>query len=241
VRYAVLSDVHGNIEALDAVLDAADRLGAEGLLCLGDLVGYGASPNEVIEAVAARGPVAVLGNHDEAAVEPGKEERFNQWGQAAIRWTRRRLTDDNRLFLAALPLSAVVSDARLVHACASDPGMWHYVMDAEDAAVEFASFREPLCLFGHSHLPLFAERSGRVTTILEAGAVPLDEGRRYMVNVGSVGQPRDGDPRASFGLFDTERRTVAVHRVPYDVRAARERIVAADLPAFLGDRLLRGQ
>jgi len=186
VRYAVLSDVHGNLEALDAALDAADRLGAEALLCLGDLVGYGANPNEVIETVAARGPVAVRGNHDEAALEPGKEEYFNQWGQAAIRWTRQRLTGDSRRFLAALPLSAVVSDTRLVHACASDPGMWHYVVDAEDAAVEFASFREPLCLFGHSHFPLFAERSGRTTTILEADAVELDGHRRYMVNVGSV-------------------------------------------------------
>jgi diadenosine tetraphosphatase ApaH/serine/threonine PP2A family protein phosphatase len=194
----------------------------------------------VIERLTARAPVAVRGNHDEAAVEPGREQYFNEWGKAAIRWTRQRLTESSRGFLARLPLSETVPDVRLVHACASDPGMWHYVMDAEDAAVEFASFSERLCLFGHSHLPLIAERSGRVTTVLAADAVELGEGRRYMVNVGSVGQPRDGDPRASFGLLDTERMTVAVHRTAYDASAARERIVAAGLPAFLGDRLLRG-
>lgn len=241
MRYAVVSDLHSNIEALAAVLGAVDDLGIDGVLCLGDLVGYGADPNEVIDLIRTRTVNVVRGNHDHAAVEPGHEAYFNPWGQAAIRWTRGRLTRENRRYLYDLPLALSVGGVRLVHACPSEPDTWRYIMDADDAAVEFDSFDEAVCFIGHSHVPLCAvSAAGSVATLLDE-EVPIEDGKQYLVNVGSVGQPRDGDPRASFGVLDLDRRTVRRHRVQYDAGAAREKILAAGLPRFLGDRLLRGQ
>jgi len=241
LRYAVLSDVHGNLEALTAVLEAADESGADALLCLGDLVGYGPDPNEVVELVRARGATAVRGNHDEAAIQPGRETRFNAWGQDAIRWSRRRLTGENHEYLGALPLAAVVDGVLLVHACASEPDTWRYILDLDEAAVEFTAFKERLCLFGHSHIPLAVESAGRRTSVLEGDRVIFEDGKRYMVNVGSVGQPRDGDPRAAFGLLDLDLGTLLIRRVEYDAAATRAKIIDAGLPVFLGDRLLKGR
>jgi diadenosine tetraphosphatase ApaH/serine/threonine PP2A family protein phosphatase len=241
VRYAVVSDLHSNLEALTAVLDAADSLEIDGVLCLGDVIGYGPNPNEVIDLVGGRSMTVVRGNHDHAAVEPGHEAYFNPWGQAAIRWTRKRLTRGNLSYLSDLPLVLSVSGVRLVHACPSEPATWRYVMDADDAVVEFGAFDETVCLFGHSHVPLCAVGAGSEIALLPDDEIRLDAGKRYLINVGSVGQPRDGDPRAAFGVLDLERRTIRRHRVEYDTAATREKILAAGLPRFLGDRLLRGQ
>jgi diadenosine tetraphosphatase ApaH/serine/threonine PP2A family protein phosphatase len=241
VRYAVLSDLHSNLEALTAVLDAADALGIDGAVCLGDLVGYGPDPNEVIDLVRVRAASVVRGNHDHAAVEPGHEAYFNPWGQAAIRWTRKRLTKENRDFLSGLPLAASVSGVRLVHACPSEPETWRYVMDEDDAADEFDAFDEAVCLIGHSHIPLCAVSAGSVVSLSSDDEVPIEDGKRYLINVGSVGQPRDGDPRAAFGVLDLARSTIRRHRVEYDAGATRDKILTAGLPRFLGDRLLRGQ
>jgi diadenosine tetraphosphatase ApaH/serine/threonine PP2A family protein phosphatase len=241
VRYAVVSDLHSNIEALTAVLGAADALGIDGALCLGDLVGYGPDPNEVVDLVRARAASVVRGNHDHAAVEPGHEAYFNPWGQAAIRWTRKRLTKENRDYLASLPLALTVSGVRLVHACPTEPATWRYVMDADDAEDEFDGFDETVCLFGHSHVPFCAVSAGSVVSVLSGEEISIEAGKRYLINVGSVGQPRDGDPRAAFGVLDLERQTIRRHRVEYDAGATRDKILAAGLPRFLGDRLVRGQ
>jgi diadenosine tetraphosphatase ApaH/serine/threonine PP2A family protein phosphatase len=241
LRYAVLSDLHSNVEALTAVLGAVDDLAIDGVLCLGDLVGYGADPNEVIDLIRARTTSVVRGNHDHAAVEPGHEAYFNPWGKAAIRWTRGRLTKDNRRYLCDLPMALSVAGVRLVHACPSEPETWRYVMDADDAAIEFDTFDETVCFIGHSHVPLCAvSAAGRVSMLLDEG-IPIEDGKQYLINVGSVGQPRDGDPRASFGVLDLDQGAFRLHRVQYDAGAAREKILAAGLPRFLGDRLLRGQ
>ncbi len=241
MRHAVVSDLHSNIEALTAVLRAADDLEIDGVLCLGDLVGYGPDPNEVVDLIRTRTRNIVRGNHDHAAVEPGHEAYFNPWGQAAIRWTRRQLTKENRAFLSELPFSLSASGVRLVHACPSEPEAWRYIMDADDAAMEFDGFDEALCLFGHSHVPLCAASAGTEAVLVTGDEVPIEDGRRYLINVGSVGQPRDGDPRAAFGVLDLDRSTISLHRVEYDAAATRDKILAAGLPRFLGDRLLRGQ
>lgn len=241
MRYAVVSDLHSNIEALTAVFRAADDLEIDGVFCLGDLVGYGPNPNDVIDVVRTRSAHVVRGNHDDAAVEPGHESRFNPWGQAAIRWTRRQLTKENRAFLSELPLDLAVSGVRLVHACPSEPETWRYIMDGDDAAMEFDGFGESICLFGHSHVPLCAVSAGMDAVLLTGDEVPMESGRRYLINVGSVGQPRDGDPRAAFGVLDLDRGTIRRCRVEYDAAATRDKILEAGLPRFLGDRLLRGQ
>jgi len=241
LRYAIVSDIHSNVEALTAVLEALEALRVDGVLCLGDIVGYGPDPDEATDLMRARATAIVRGNHDHAAVTPGHESYFNPWGRSAIQWTRRVATRENLAFLGGLPMALRVDGARLVHASPSDPEAWQYVMDADDAAPEFESFDETLCLIGHSHIPLVVERSGETDVDVTASEVPLAGGCRYIVNVGSVGQPRDGDPRAAFGILDLGEKRVTLHRVAYDAALTREKIRKAGLPPFLGDRLLRGQ
>jgi diadenosine tetraphosphatase ApaH/serine/threonine PP2A family protein phosphatase len=241
VRYAIVSDIHANLDALRAVLaDARDLVDA--ILCLGDVVGYGAEPEGCIELVAERCQAVIAGNHEHAAAGLMTLEWFNPYARVAAEWTRDRLDDEHRAWLAALPLLREFEEATLVHASPQQPDEWEYVISAEDGYRAFASFTTRLCFVGHSHLPgVWAQGSwGRSH---EAGAVDvaLEPGSRYLVNVGSVGQPRDRDPRAAWLLWDAEARRVSIRRVPYDVMAARSRIVAAGLPRFLADRLGEGR
>lgn len=241
MQHIVLSDIHGNREALTAVLDAGERLGIDSYVCLGDVVGYGPQPNEAIEVVLDRNMLTVKGNHDQAAIDPGQDLMLNSWAREAIRWTRERLSDTSVRFLNDLPPSDTFQDARLVHATPSDPEAWHYILGAPAAAAEFAAFDEPVCFIGHSHVPLVIELTERGPRELEDHDIEFAAGSRYLINVGSVGQPRDGDRRAAFGVVDFERGTFRLARVEYDACRTRNEIIDAGLPPFLGDRLLRGE
>ena len=237
MRYAVLSDIHANLEALEAVLaDAAPRTDA--LLCLGDLVGYGADPVACIEIVGARAQTLVCGNHEQAVAGLIDLDWFNGHARAAAEWTRARLDDDHRAYLASLPLVAQVGDATLVHASPDRPDEWEYLLTAQDGFDAFSAFTTRLCFVGHSHLA-GAWSLGSSGPEHRAGAVDiqLERGRRYLVNVGSVGQPRDRDPRASYAIWDVERGTIATRRVVYDIARARDKILRGGLPRFLADRL----
>ena len=240
MRYAVLSDIHANLEALQAVLaDAVPRTDA--LLCLGDLVGYGADPVACIETVAARAQTLVCGNHEHAVAGLLDMEWFNAYARAAAEWTRERIDEDHRSYLASLPLVAEVGDATLVHASPDRPDEWEYLLTAQDGFDAFSAFTTRLCFVGHSHLAGAWSR-GSSGPEYRAGAVDVEveRGRRYLVNVGSVGQPRDRDPRAAYAIWDAERGTVSIRRVVYDVAAAREKILRGGLPRFLADRLAWG-
>ena len=240
MRYAVLSDVHANLEALEAVLaDAAPR--ADGVLCLGDVVGYGADPEACVERLATRGHVLVAGNHEHGVAGLLDLDWFNPWARAAVEWTRARLDDAHRAWLGALPLTAEVGDATLAHASPDRPDEWEYLMSAEDGFAVFGAFATRLCFVGHSHRP-GVWSLGSSGPAFEPGSVEiaLEAGRRYLVNVGSVGQPRDRDPRAAYALWDLDRGAVAIRRVAYDVGAARTKILASGLPRFLADRLALG-
>jgi diadenosine tetraphosphatase ApaH/serine/threonine PP2A family protein phosphatase len=240
VRYAVLSDIHGNLEALEAVLaDAAPRTDA--LLCLGDLVGYGADPVACVEIVAGRAQTIMCGNHEQAVAGLLDLDWFNPYARAAAEWTRERLDDDHRTYLAGLPLVTELGDATLVHASPDRPDEWEYLVTAQDGFDAFSAFATRLCFVGHSHLPS-AWSLGSTGPEHWPGAVDLalERGRRYIVNVGSVGQPRDRDPRAAYVIWDSERGTVATRRVVYDVRTAAKKILRGGLPRFLADRLGAG-
>ena len=240
MRYAVLSDIHGNLEALRAVLaDSRDR--ADAVLCLGDTVGYGADPQACVDLVAESAEATVCGNHDHAVAGRLGLEWFNRYARAAAEWTRERLDVDHRSYLGALPLVAEVGDATLVHASPDRPDEWEYLLTAQDGFEVFGAFKTRLCFFGHSHLA-GAWSLGSSGPEHRAGAVELEleRGRRYLVNVGSVGQPRDRDPRASYAIWDLDRGVVAIRRVAYDVEAARAKILRGGLPRFLADRLAWG-
>ena len=241
MRYAIVSDIHGNLEAFTAVLEEIDARDVDGILCLGDVVGYGANPNEVIELARERMGATTRGNHDHAAVEPSEESHFNSWAVQAIRWTRDQLTETNLAYLGELPYESFLEDVLLVHASPTEPRSWRYVLSPQAAAREFNAFDESFCFIGHSHVPMIVLRTEVGTSELLDGEVALPAGARVLINVGSVGQPRDGDPRACFAMLDLDDRSAALVRVPYDHHTARSKIIEAGLPRFLGDRLLLGQ
>jgi diadenosine tetraphosphatase ApaH/serine/threonine PP2A family protein phosphatase len=243
---AVLSDIHANREAFEAVLAAAGAAGAERFVLLGDIVGYGADPEWCAEramTLAAQGAIVLRGNHDEAVGNPSVS--MNPTATLALEWTRRQLGAETRAFLAALPLEAREGDCLFVHADASAPADWNYVLDADDAGRHLAACSARVSFCGHVHKPALycTAPGGRITPFVPVAAtpVPLLPQRRWLAVMGAVGQPRDGNPAAAFALYDTENAELCFLRVAYDVERAAEKIRAAGLPASLAERLARGR
>ena len=244
MTYLILSDVHANLEALDAVLEAAGEY--DHALVLGDLVGYGANPNEVIERLLALPSVTFIrGNHDKAATRLASVEHFNHLARFAVQWTTEQLTPANFEWLAALATGPLAIDD-LVEICHGAPfDEDAYIFDDLDVRRAMAAASRPLCLFGHTHVPAAFRLA---ETLLPVGPLRGDRFRlqiestaRYLVNCGAVGQPRDGDPRASFALLDTTESTLTIVRVPYDVVGAQTKIIEAGLPDVLAHRLAIGR
>jgi predicted phosphodiesterase len=239
MRTAVLSDIHGNLQALQAVLDFCEASGVDDYICLGDVVGYGADPNACVERVRALTDRAVAGNHDHAAVGLTDLNTFNPLARAAAVWTAGQLTRQNAEYLRARPLVLETADTVFVHAAPYEPEAWHYVFDADDAEVCFAQTDRTFCFLGHSHVAFICVARGRSREM--AASVPTADGCRYLINAGSVGQPRDFDPRAAFALWDLSRKEIQIVRVDYDIAGAQRRIVAAGLPPSLAERLAVGR
>ena len=229
--FAIISDIHGNLEALRAVLAEGERLGVDEWFCLGDVVGYGANPNECLDCVRERCEVVLKGNHDEAAVQDDPATSFNPWAAEAVLWTRQTLTDESRRYLWTRPLIHENDLATFVHATPIAPRLWHYVLNDVDAQANATGFSTPLCFVGHSH-------HAGAYTIREENGAPF----RYLVNVGSVGQPRDGDRRACMVVArDREGgHDVEFVRVEYDIATAQRKIIKAGLPEVLAERLALG-
>jgi len=240
MKVAVLSDIHSNGDALDAVLIDAKMQGAEAWWCLGDVVGYGAEPDKVVDLVRGLDAVTVAGNHDWAACGLVSTRLFNRHAAQAAEWTTQHTSPENLKWLAGLPLVELRENTRLVHATPSAPEDWNYCMMIEDALLEMDAFEEPLCLIGHSHYPGAFEKDGEDIRYTRAPQLRLRPGRQYLVNVGSVGQPRDGDPRAAYAMFETTTGLLEHMRVTYDVEAAQKKILEAGLPTFLANRLAAG-
>jgi diadenosine tetraphosphatase ApaH/serine/threonine PP2A family protein phosphatase len=246
VRLAVFADIHANRQAFSACLEAARAGGAERIVCLGDIVGYGADPEWAVDTVidlVERGAIAVRGNHDNAIGIPS--ENMNAVAQAAIEWTRGRLSGPQRRFLAELPLTRQEDDLLYVHSEASHPARWRYVQNTSDAARSLEATTAHVTFCGHIHQPALYSMSvaGKMTRFVPTSDVPVQllGGRRWLAVIGSVGQPRDGNPAASFAMFDTETREITFCRAPYDVEAAADRIRTNGLPHWLADRLSTGR
>ena len=243
MKYLVISDIHANLEALDAVLAVAKRY--DHALVLGDLVGYGADPNAVIDRVRAL-PAATLirGNHDKVGAGLESTDGFNYLARHAIEWTANALTPERRDWLAALPQGPVIVDdlVEICHGTPFDEDV--YIFDDLDAMHALHVARRPLCLFGHTHVvaSYHIDETRSVAHLRAAQiAIPANGTARYLVNCGAVGQPRDGDPRAAFGILDTETRTLSLERIEYDIRTAQAKIVGAGLPDVLAQRLAVGR
>jgi len=248
MRYLVLSDIHSNLEALEAVLQAADARKHDQVLVLGDLVGYGADPNAVIERVRALEPAGIVrGNHDKAAAGIDDTGDFNEVARAAAEWTLRELTPAYRQYLAGLPAGpALVDDViEICHGSPRDEDT--YIFSDTEAIRALRASRRPVCLFGHTHVPLCARflGQGRLQVDTPKGLpefeVVVQEGQKQLINPGSVGQPRDGDARASYAIADLEIGRVLIYRVAYPVREAQAKILSAGLPSMLAHRLAMGR
>jgi predicted phosphodiesterase len=233
MRLAVLSDIHSNLQGLQKSLEIVSQKNVDAVVCLGDLIGYGANPNECIELVRKTTEHILLGNHDEAAIELSKTEYFNPLARTAAEWTSKELTKEHVEFIQRLPFTLELDGSLFVHSSPYEPAEWHYILSPADAQFNFYYFTQPVCFLGHSHVPAIYCDDGRSREFLP--------GKKFIINVGSVGQPRDNDWRLSLGIFDTEAGTYENIRSEYDVEEAAERIRNAGLPRPLADRLLVGR
>jgi diadenosine tetraphosphatase ApaH/serine/threonine PP2A family protein phosphatase len=236
MRIAVLSDIHANLQALDTVLAASGPVDA--VWHLGDVVGYGPDPDAVVDRLRAIGATGVKGNHDAAAVGGDEIDWFNPDARRAMEWTRATITPPTRAWLGALPAAMQVGDATLVHGSPREP-IWEYVTSVPVARANLAVLKTRIGLHGHTHLPVaFLVEDGRIEVVSPGDGSVLElRGRQALVNPGSVGQPRDGDPRSAYLVLDTEADTVTWHRTAYDIGAVQAAMDAAGLPGWLVNRL----
>ena len=243
MRVLIVADVHSNLEAFTSVIDdAARRGGFSQIWSLGDLVGYGPDPVECLRLLGDHEHVAVAGNHDLAAAGRLSLEAFNEYAAEANRWTAGQLNQEQSEAIADLPLKSEQGEFTLVHGSPRDP-LWEYVVSQASAAVSFLNFDTNCCLLGHSHVPFLCvpvENSTAFIAFPEDSPVSLG-GQRMLINPGSVGQPRDGDPRASYAIYDSDEGTIYHHRTEYDVAATQRKMAEAGLPQYLIDRLPQGR
>ncbi len=232
MRIAILSDIHANLPALEAVLEKVDESHVGDIMCLGDTVGYGPFPQECLDIVRVRCTAVLQGNHDSGLVGETSIEDFNHYGVQAILWSREQVNASGQEFIKRLPFVHEHGDATFVHASPSSPERWRYVLSLRAAQENFHAFSTRLCFIGHSHVPVVIPEQGNINEYLP--------GHRHIINVGSVGQPRDGNPYASFGLYDPDADLFELVRVPYDIARTARAIRQAGLPEFLAQRLFKG-
>ncbi|MGH2403773.1 MAG: metallophosphoesterase family protein [bacterium] len=243
MRIAVVSDIHANLEALEVVLVHLVGQAPDCLVCLGDFVGYGPDPNACIDLVTPRLRAAVVGNHDVAAIDARSSEDFNLYAAEAIAWTQNALSDGSRAYLGGLPQRAELEGVLLVHGSPRRP-VDEYILDTRTARASFVADPFRIALVGHTHQPaIFIESHHRASAqgLLPEVPVRLRDYNRYIINVGSVGQPRDGDPRAAYAVVDTADATATLYRVAYPVETTQRKMEAVGLPAPLIDRLALGR
>jgi diadenosine tetraphosphatase ApaH/serine/threonine PP2A family protein phosphatase len=240
MRFAILSDLHANLEATEAVLADARERDCTHFVCLGDVVGYNANPHECVEIVQKMGCPVVKGNHDEQATLTGSSRSFNALAETAINWTREHLTDQDKEWLRGLPLTRQVRDFTIVHATLDTPAQWGYAFNNLDAIASFTYQQTTVCFFGHTHVAGAFVRDDGVKK-MKIDQLRIEETKKYFINVGSVGQPRDGDWRAAYCIYHIENNVVEQRRVKYDLATAQEKIIQAGLPRLLADRLELGR
>ncbi len=243
MKTAVLSDIHSNLEALRAVLDDAETWGAKNFLVVGDIVGYGASANECVSIIADLGADSVAGNHDWGVIEKTSIDYFNHAAQSAVLWTREILSHSSRCFLKTLPLTRTSGGIALAHANFVKPDGWEYVFTIFHAAKQFEALPSNIGVIGHSHQPFAVRCSAEagVPEQVDSEEVSWDEDGLLLINAGSVGQPRDGDPRACYLRVYHEEKSIKFTRVGYDIPSAQEKIINAGLPQSLANRLSYGR
>ena len=238
MKYAIISDVHANLEAVETCFREIESIKPDRVICLGDLVDYCAQPVEVIDIIKKNCDIVILGNHDESQFRHSMIKRYTENARMSSIHTRSVIAEEHIEYFRTLPHSHSENDILFVHASPHEPPYYRYLLDEETASENFGSFTEKLCFIGHSHRPLIFEKSQ--DTITQVNKTKLDPECRYIINVGSVGQPRDGNPKLSFGVFDTGSFEYENIRLEYDIASASEKIMREKLPAHLAKRLFEG-
>ena len=243
MRYAILSDIHSNLEAFSAVLESIASEKPDAIICLGDIVGYGASPKECLDLVRSHCHHIVAGNHDHAVLGLTNKEFFNPNAKKAVEWTAQKLSTEDLDFLKGLPVCLEMNNLVATHATLNKPTEWGYILDEYEADACF-SFMKPqnrVTFIGHSHIPLAFENGPLVRFLGFITHLEMNPSYQYVVNVGSVGQPRDGINLASYALYDSKNLTVDLIRTSYDIKTAQKKILDAGLPSFLAERIQYGR
>jgi len=243
MRYAILSDIHGNLEALEAVMDALSAESVEAYLSIGDVVGYGANPKECINILRSLEPeVLIAGNHEWGVLGLKGLEDFAETARGAISWTKKIMDKEDLEYLKSFSILYEDEKMTLVHGSLYMPEEFYYILNTDDAYIAIKEMKNFVCFVGHSHVGgIFAYNHKDVEVIEIDEVVRIDPDRRYIINSGSIGQPRNGDPRASYAVYDDEESTVEIKRVAYDIKKAQEKILKAELPPQLAYRLSEGR
>ncbi|MFC1498105.1 metallophosphoesterase family protein [Verrucomicrobiota bacterium] len=239
-KYAVLGDIHSNLEALETVLKDAEEQGVNSYVCVGDIVGYNANPAECLEKIRELDCVTVRGNHDHYCSHDESLDDFHPLAANVVDWTRRQLDANQLEYLKNLKMVCMAGGFTIVHSTLDMPEKWGYVFDILEAGSNFNYQTTSVCFHGHTHVPVVYEKQKRVTQD-NYRKLKVTLGRKYFINVGSVGQPRDGNPDASYVIYDQQKGEIELRRLPYDVNAAKEKIRKAGLPERLADRLELGR
>ncbi|MCX8089936.1 MAG: metallophosphatase family protein [Verrucomicrobiae bacterium] len=240
MRFAIIADIHANLEALQAVLEDIREQKCTHYACLGDVVGYNANPKECLDIIRQMNIPVVKGNHDEYCSTDDPLDGFNPAAAAAVAWTRKQLSEDDRQWLRDLKYQRLVNGFTIVHATLDAPQRWGYVFDKLAAAASFTYQNTPVCFFGHTHVPVAFMRD----TVVRGGTYSkfkIEAGKKYFINVGAVGQPRDNNPKAAYVIYDLDESTIELRRVEYDVAKAQKKIRDAGLPERLAERLALGR
>jgi predicted phosphodiesterase len=240
MRTAIFGDIHANLEALEAVLADAAEQGVSQYVCLGDVVGYNADPVACLEKIREMNCPTVKGNHDQEASEDHSLDNMNPVAAYALQWTREQLDEDHRLWLKRLRMVRQVSDYTIVHSTLDQPIHWNYVTNRFDAMSNFSYQFTQMCFHGHTHVPKIYVKSDKVREVA-AESVIIEPNAKYFINAGSVGQPRDGDPRACYAIYDIESKIIVFRRVDYDIATTQRKILEAGLPEMLAERLQEGR
>jgi predicted phosphodiesterase len=240
MRIALFGDIHANLEALEAVLADTAAQGVTDYVCTGDVVGYNADPSACLEIVREMDCPIVKGNHDEDASGTHSLDAMNPIAAAALQWTRSQLTDEQRQWLRRLRMVRQVADFTVVHSTLDQPANWNYVTNRFDAMANFSYQFTQVCFNGHTHVPRVYVKADKVNEIA-AESIVIEDGAKYFINIGSVGQPRDGDWRAAYAIYDTEKKLVVIRRVEYDIATTQQKILAAGLPEMLAERIAEGR
>lgn len=240
--YAVISDIHGNLEALLSVKDYIESYEKkiDKVICLGDIVGYGADPGDCISVTRELSDVILAGNHDFAVCELNSIDDFNSYAKEAVLWTRNVLSDDEIEFLRNLPLEFREEDISFVHASLHRPESWRYLSGPGNAFIDFRIMEDKVLFVGHTHVPVIFKYTGEKVETITSMETQLESDKKYIVNPGGVGQPRDRDPRASFVIYDSDEKYVKGFRIDYNIEKAQSKIREAGLPEILAERLSRG-